>query len=157
MASNLLDELSAAVGPQLLSAASAQLGESQSSVSKGLLAALPLLLGALTEKAQDPSMLSRIMSLLTSRANSPDVLTNPNAILAGEPSATGMTELAGNLLSSVFGGQTGAVTQALSEYAGVRSTSASSLMTLASGLVTAALGERVRRQGLNGAGLLSLL
>jgi hypothetical protein len=64
-----------------------------------------------------------------------------------------MTELAGNLLSSVFGGQTGAVTQALSEYAGVRSTSASSLMTLASGLVTAALGERVRleRRRLRGA------
>jgi outer membrane protein OmpA-like peptidoglycan-associated protein len=157
MATNLVDALKGLMTPQLLGAVSSRLGEPESAVSKGLGAAFPLILSALAQKANDPGLLSQIMSLLTSPANTPDVLANPRSILTGEPSSSGMTELGSNLLATLFGTQADAATNALSEYAGVKSTSASSLMTLGATLITGLLGDHVRRDGLNGAGLASLL
>jgi outer membrane protein OmpA-like peptidoglycan-associated protein len=65
--------------------------------------------------------------------------------------------LGGRLLSSLFGGNTGGVANALSSYAGVKSSTASTLMNLAAPLVLAVLGKRVRSDGLNASSLASLL
>src|SRR5262249_16505032 len=46
---------------------------------------------------------------------------------------------------------------ALAGYAGVKNTSATSLMTVAATLITGFLGDRVKRDGLSGSGLASLL
>jgi outer membrane protein OmpA-like peptidoglycan-associated protein len=152
----MIDSLNGLVTPQLLGVASSRLGESESAVSKGLGAAFPMILAALMQKLNDPNLLSQLMSLLTGRANhTTEVLANPREALPGE--APGMTDVGGDLLSAVFGSQSGAVTSALGEYAGVKSSSASSLMTMGSTLVAGLLGDRVRRDHLSGAGLASLL
>src|SRR4030095_3179481 len=157
MAANLIDSLKGLLTPDLLTLISSRSGESESSVSKGLNAALPLIMGALLQKSNDESTMSQIMSLLTSRANTADVLANPKVLLGGDPSSTAHTDLGSSLLSTLFGSQLGSVTSALGEHAGLRSSSASSIMTLAASLITASLGDRVRREGLSSSGLMSLL
>jgi outer membrane protein OmpA-like peptidoglycan-associated protein len=157
MATNLIDALQGLMTPQLLGAASSRLGESQADISKGLGAALPLLLGGLMQRGNDSSLMSQIMGLLTSPTNNPNILTNPASAFPGEPSSSGVADLANKLLSMLFGSRLGATTSALAEYAGIKNSSASSLMTLASTLITALLGDRVRRDGLSAAGLAGLL
>src|SRR5262245_5454301 len=117
MATHLLDELKALVTPQLLSAASSRLGESEASVSKALFAAFPLILAALMPKLKDSTWISQIMSLFTGRANFADVLANPKGALVVETPNTPVTELGGNLLAGIFGNQSGAAARALGNYA----------------------------------------
>ena len=156
MAATVLDSLNGLVTPQLLGVASSRLGESESAVSKGLGAAFPMILAALMQKLNDPNLLSQLMNLLTGRANHPsEVLSDPREALPGE--APGMTEIGGDIVSTVFGPQSGAATSALGEYAGVKTSSASSLLTMGGTLIASLLGDRVNRDHLSGAGLASML
>jgi hypothetical protein len=131
--------------------------ESQTDISKGLGATLPLLLGGLMHRGNVSGLMSQIMGLLASPANNPNLLTNPASALSEGGSSSGVGDLANKLLSMLFGSRLGATSSALAEYAGVKNLSASSLMTLAGTSVTALLGDRVRRDGLSAAGLASLL
>ena len=156
MATTVLDSLNGLVTPQLVGAASMRLGESENAVSKGLGAAFPMILAALMQRLNDPNLLPQLMSLLTGRADHPEVLANPRNALPGEASEE-ITEVGGDLLSTAFGPQSREATSALGEYAGVKTPSASSLMTLGGALIAGLLSERVRRDHLSGAGLASLL
>ena len=156
MATTVLDSLNGLVTPQLVGAASMRLGESENAVSKGLGAAFPMILAALMQRLNDPNLLSQLMNLLTGRADHPEVLANPRNALPGEASEE-IAEVGGDLLSTAFGPQSREATSALGEYAGVKTPSASSLMTLGGALIAGLLSERVRRDHLSGAGLASLL
>ena len=68
-----------------------------------------------------------------------------------------MMGLGSKLLGSLFGGNLGSVANALASYAGVKSSTGTSLMNLAAPLVLAMLGRRVHSDGLNASSLASLL
>ena len=159
MAATLVDSLEGLVTPQLLATASSRLGEPESAVSKGLRAAIPLILGGLVQKRDDPTLMSQVMGLLKSRAATPDALANPASIVPapGEVPTSGVSELGSKLLTLVFDTRSGPTNSALAEYAGIKKSSASSLTTLAGAMVSGLLGERVRSDGLSVNGLAGLL
>lgn len=158
MAMNLIDAVKDYITPELLNLASSRMGETDTSVSRGLNAAIPLIMGALAQKSStDPGLMAQVMGLLTDRANTSDILGNLRGVLAGDPSTAPNTSLGSSLLSTIFGPQLGSVTSVLGEHAGVKSASASSIMTVAATMITALLGNTVRRDGLSASGLLSLL
>jgi outer membrane protein OmpA-like peptidoglycan-associated protein len=159
MAATLVDSLQGLVTPQLLATASSRLDEPESAVSKGLAAAIPLILGGLIQKKDDPTLMSQVMGLLRNRAASPDALANPASVVPapGELPTSGISELGSKLQALLFDTRTGPANSALAEYAGIKSTSASSLTTLAGAMVSGFLGDRVRRDGLNASGLVGLL
>jgi outer membrane protein OmpA-like peptidoglycan-associated protein len=68
-----------------------------------------------------------------------------------------MGSLASRFLSLALGGRTDAVTQAIARYAGVRESSASSLLSVAAPLVMGLLGDRAKRGGFGAQDLASLL
>ena len=157
MAMNLHDSLMNLMTPELMSAMAAGTGESEGAVSKGLTAGVPLVLAGLLQKSSDPGAMDQVMNLLSNRANNPDLLRNPKAMLSGDGASTAQKELGGSLLSALFGRDLGAVTTGLGQQAGVASTSASSIMTLVASLLAALLGNRMRTGGLNLSGLLAML
>ena len=57
--------------------------------------------------------------------------------------------LGSRLMSMLFGGNTSTVSNALSSFAGVKSSTASSLLNLAAPLVLSFLGRTVRKEGLD--------
>jgi len=157
MTTNLLDSCKGLLTPELLGAAASRLGESEGAVSKALGAACPLILSGLAQKSNDPGTMGQIINLLTNRANDPGVLSNPKSVLSSDPSTSPLTELGSNLLSLLFGKDVGSITAWLSEYAGLKRTSASSLLSFVTPLIMALLGDRVHREGLGASGLTSLL
>ena len=154
----ILDTLRSLVTPDLLAQASSAFGESQGNVSRGLGAAFPAILAALLSKSNDTGAMRQIMELLTDPSMDSNLLRNPGSLIgAGGLTKSPIVDLGARCLSALFGPQMGSVASSLATEAGVKPQTASSLLSLAAPLVLAALGDRVRRDGLNAAGLANLL
>jgi outer membrane protein OmpA-like peptidoglycan-associated protein len=156
MSASLLDSLTALITPELASRAASMLGESDSSIRKGLGGALPVILTGLASRAGDSGFAGSLFDLVRSPANDDNVLNDVGALL-GSGTSSPMMGLGGKLVSMLFGGNTTNLASALAGYAGVKSSTASTLLNLAAPLVLAVLGRRTRSDNLNASSLASLL
>lgn len=157
MPSSLLDSLSQLVTPDLLGQAASMLGENQGDISRGVTAALPMLLGGVASRATDTSFASSLFKLVTDSRNDLGAVGNIAQLLTPGSSNSAISALGGQLLGSLFGNNTSAVTSALAGYAGIKPQSASSLLSMAAPMVLGVLGKSVRGGGLNMSSLASLL
>lgn len=159
MSSELLSALTSLVTPDLVSKFASASGESTGNVSKALGAALPALLSGFAGKADDSAAFGNLFNMITSPANDASVLSNPASWLgdvAGGKS-TGVAGLAASALSGLFGGRTDGIANAIAQYAGVKSASARSLLSMATPVALAFLGDVVKKRILNANGLATLL
>ena len=158
MATSLLESLSTYLTPDLIDSIGSTLGESPGSVSKGMGAVLPALLGGVADKAKDPSALQQLFALVSDDANDGSVLRDSGGLLGTLTQNKGtLATLAASLLPFLFGARTDSISSAIANYAGIKSSSASSLVRLGAPLVLALLGDRVRKEGLGASALASLL
>jgi OmpA-OmpF porin, OOP family len=154
----ILDSVRSLVTPDLLAQAATALGESQGNVSRGIGAAAPAILAGLLAKSNDTGIMRQIMDLLGSASLDSNLLRNLGGMLSeGGTTRSPLADLAQRFLSALFGPQTGSVASAITNHAGLKPQSASSLLTLAAPLVMSVLGDTVKRDGLNAAGLARLL
>lgn len=156
MAASLLDSVTSLITPDLAGRAASMLGESDSSIRKGLGGALPVVLSGMASRAGDAGFSAALFDLVRAPANDDNAL-NDVAGLLGSGASSPMMGLGGRLLNLLFGGNTGSVANALSGYAGVKASTGSTLLNLAAPLVLAVLGRRTRSEGLTAASLASLL
>jgi outer membrane protein OmpA-like peptidoglycan-associated protein len=157
MASSLLESLGAYVTPDLIARLGSALGESPGSVSKGMGAVLPALLAGVADRSQDPSDFRQLFSLISDPSNDGSALRDPSGLVKALNGGGSLAGLGSRLLTLLFGGRTDAIAQAVAQYAGVSSSSASSLIRLGAPLVLGLLGDRVRREGLGANALAALL
>ncbi|HEU5153178.1 MAG TPA: DUF937 domain-containing protein, partial [Gemmatimonadales bacterium] len=122
----------------------------------GLGAAFPAILAGLVGKAGDSQAMRPLFDLISSPANDGSVIRDPRLALSTTPQSP-LGAAGSKLLSSLFGGQTSSIGDWISRFAGFRTGSGSSLLTMAAPLVLGLLGNRVRTGGLNPAGLGNLL
>lgn len=154
MSSTLLQTATGLLTPDLTARASSLLGEPESAVSKALSrGALPLLLAGLASKSQEVGSADRILGLLRDPAYDPRALQNAGNLLGEGGSISGMRQLGERLLALLFGGRLDSVTSALAEFAGIRPSSSSSLLRLTAPLLLGLLGDRAKRDGLDGSSL----
>jgi membrane-bound inhibitor of C-type lysozyme len=156
MATSLLDGLKSMVTPEFLSGAARNLGESEGAVATGLGAAFPAILAGIVAKAGDSQAMRPLFDLISSPANDGGVIRDPRLALTATPQSP-LGAAAGKLLSGVFGGQSSPIGDWISRFAGFRSGSGSTLLSMAAPLVLGLLGNRVRTGGLNPGGLGNLL
>ena len=156
MSSNLLDSLSGLITPEVVSAASRQLGDSEGAISKGLGASFSSILLGLLSKAGSPEALRPAFDLISNPANDPSVLDDPRQLLVASSSSP-IATLGGNFLGSIFGSRLSSITNAVGNTSGLRGSSAASMINLAAPLVMGVLGSRVRKGRLDPTGLSDLL
>jgi outer membrane protein OmpA-like peptidoglycan-associated protein len=157
MSSSLLDSLTGLITPDVVGRAASYFGESEGTVSKGLGAVLPLLLGGVATRASDQGFANTLFELVSSRANDDNVSGNLAALLSPSAATSPIGSLGGRLLSSLFGGNLGSVGSALANYSGGKPATGGSLLSLAAPLVLSVLGRAVRGGGLNASSLAGLL
>jgi membrane-bound inhibitor of C-type lysozyme len=156
MATSLLDGLKSMVTPEFLSGAARSLGESEGAVATGLGAAFPAVLAGLLAKAGDSQTMRPLFDLVSSPANDGSVIRDPRLALTATPQSP-LGAASNKLLAGVFGGQMSSIGDWISRFAGFRSGSGSTLLSMAAPLVLGLLGNRVRTGGLNPAGFGNLL
>jgi outer membrane protein OmpA-like peptidoglycan-associated protein len=157
MSSTLLQNATGLLTPELVSRVSSILGETEGATSKGLSrGAIPLLLAGLANKSQEVGSADKILALLRDPAYDPRAIQNAGSLLGEGGGVAGLRQLGERLISLLFGGRTDGLANALGEFAGIRSASASSLLRLAAPMVLGLLGDRVKRDNLDAPGLARL-
>ncbi len=148
----ILDAARELVTPALLSRMSAQTGDSEAALTKGLGAVIPLLFASVANKSNDPTFMSQVANIASDVARDTNVPTHiPQAV--GGLSGIDTTTPIGGWLSRLFGGNLSEVVDGITRYAGVSRGTSASLLSMAAPLVLGYLGRMVRRDGLNADGL----
>ncbi len=148
MATSMLAGVEEFLTPSFLSRVSNQTGESEAAVSKGFTAVVPTVLASIAERSGDTGFMSRLVSLATNTASEGDFLSR--APKPGQETVIDSSGGTGGWLSGLWsGGGTSAITDAVSRYAGVRASSASSLLSMAGPLVLGYLGRLMRSDNLD--------
>lgn len=146
---SLLETLKSLVTPELLSKASGLLGDSEGALGKGLAAALPtMVLGAGSQAADSPG-LAKAFDLLKGHDAGSDPVASSGNMADGNPIS--------EFLQSILGDKADAITSLIGNFSGVKGASAGGLMAIASGLLMNFLGGKVKTDGLNPAGLVSMV
>ncbi len=156
MSSSLIDGLLSLATPQIMGALSSRLGESESAVQKGLQGGLASILGALSGKAEDGDFLKMIFNMITGPGASASLLSSLGSVASGSASSA-VTDLGSKFLSLVLGSQQSTVASAIGSSSGLKSSSATSILSMAAPMVMGLLGQRAAEGNLNAASLGSLL
>lgn len=166
---NLIDLAKGYLTSAAVGRLSSVLGEDQSNTQKALDGSLPAVLGGLIQRSNDTNGTDSLLDLIRSNAGtvpttgtaastSGNWLENIGDLFDGNPNNNNnLMSMGTGLLSSIFGNNTSGIANAISSYGGVKSSSASSILGLAASVLMSVLSRRVQSDGLNGAGLSSLL
>jgi OOP family OmpA-OmpF porin len=153
MAESLFASLLHSVDHSSIAQLATSLGESEQSISRGLESSIAASLGAITNKADDPSSMRHILSLLPVGAES--TWTKIAAGLA-TPGSTWISNCK-QIVSAIFGPVESAVEKSLASESGVGAGTAKMLLAMAGPMVLAFLNRKVMTDGLRMEDLGSLL
>lgn len=152
---NIIDDLKGMVTSEIVSRAAGMLGESEGGINKTIGALIPTLLGGLLNKSSDTSAFSGIFNMLSDNRNI-GFLDNIGGLLGGGNLAQNdPKDVAGNLVGQLFGNKVGGILDLVSNYAGVKKSSTSSLLGLVGPVIMGYLGRKIKNEGLNMTGLTS--
>lgn len=158
MPASLIDSVSRVLSPELVGRAANAIGESPVSTGKAVGAAVPAILGGVVRGAADDSIMAQVFNAVKSPTNDGAVLRDPDSILGVATGRTaGIKDLSYEFLTTVFGVRLRSVGDAIASYAGVRNSSAGSILSMVAPLVLAALGDRVKRDNLDLSGFTRLV
>lgn len=155
MASNLVNEIIRMASPAILDKLSQVLGIKSDVAQKGLLAAIPAVIGMLVNKSGTPTGARDIFSSLTNA--SPDVGSGLVKSLTGA-GASAFAQGGSGMLGSLFGDSTASVvSNVVGKFAGLDAKSSSGLMGVATQMIMGGLAKEKASGGLDASGLASLL
>jgi outer membrane protein OmpA-like peptidoglycan-associated protein/uncharacterized membrane protein YeaQ/YmgE (transglycosylase-associated protein family) len=154
---NLTEVASHALTPDVVHKLSSAVGENQSNTRKALEAMIPTILAGAASQASTSSGATRLFDMAKeSVEGGTDLVSN----LAGHLSGAGIENIARTgqgVLTALFGDKLSNLLNWLGRFAGISSSSAASLMSVASNLVMNVLGKQIQQHGLSVSGLGSML
>ena len=163
MSQNLLELVQNYFTGDTVRQTSTALGESESSVGTALRSVVPIALGGLFARSQQPGGAASLFGM-AQQAHSSGILNNLGSLLGGTTANSAAPATDGGLLnqgaellrSALGGGYTPAV-EGVSQQAGVRSSTVSSLLSMAVPVVLGLLGRHAATNNLDANGLGSYL
>jgi OmpA-OmpF porin, OOP family len=150
---NLLDSCS-------INEVAGRLGEPGQAVSRGLESSTASLISSLAGRSSDPHSMSQIFDLVAHAPSDVNVSNLASAVTgSGEASAStsSLLDSGKNFLSLAFGANKSSILDAIGRSAGLRSSSATSLVSIVAPLLMTALGRLVRSDRLTQGQLGSVL
>ncbi|MFK7935957.1 MAG: DUF937 domain-containing protein [Saprospiraceae bacterium] len=159
MVDNLLKELQDGLGSQLIKQASSYLGEGEAQTGAALSGILPTILGGLAKTASSGNGAASIFDMLTKNNMDGSLLNNIGSMFSDSNQSSSMMDMGGSLLKMVLGGgsQQSTIIDMITNFSGMKKSSAGSLMSMAAPILMSIIGKKVKGNGLNIAGLASLL
>jgi outer membrane protein OmpA-like peptidoglycan-associated protein len=154
MSFNILDAVKGHLTPDLISKAGSFLGESESGIGKAISGILPSMLGGVISKASSGTTGADDVFNMAKESHSSGLLGGLGNIFGD---GGGLLGKGAGLLKSIFGDKMGSIADTIAGFAGIKSSSANSLMSLAAPVALGTLGKHASETGLNAGGLMNLL
>jgi outer membrane protein OmpA-like peptidoglycan-associated protein len=148
---NLIDSVKGLLGNDFISKASNMLGEEESKVQNAMAGIVPSVLTGILNKAGSGEA-TPMLRLTKETANS-GILSSIGNFLA----STGLLARGADLLNSLFGDRVTDVANVISSFSGVRSTSATALMSVAAPAALGVIGQRADATNMNTTTFLAVL
>lgn len=153
MSFNILDAVKGFLTPDLIGKAANYLGESNESVGKAFGGLVPSALLGITSKAESGG--GDMVLDLARKAMDSGILGNlANTFSTG---GGGIPDSSPGLLHGIFGDKVGGIANAIAQFAGIKGSSAASLLGSVLPLALGLLGKHAGENNLSGSGLLSML
>ena len=147
---SMLAELREMVSPELIAAITRQTHESDVAVTKATNAAIPAFAATFAYRSDEPGFMNECVNLATGAVVDSDPLATAMR-LASSPSAINTPTPGG--LATLFGRNLVSVTNSLARYAGIRESTASSMLTTFAPIVLGYFGRLIRRHNLTATAL----
>jgi len=149
----MLDSLRELASPAILSILTRQTNESESAVARAFSAAVPAMGATIANRCDDQGFMKELTDLATRTAADPDPLKMITRIASAGGTGIDTTTPTGGFLSSLFGQNLSGMVDSLSNYAGIRGSSAASILSACAPLVLGYIGRMMRSDNLTTAGL----
>ena len=153
---NLIELVGQQITPDVLSQLAGVAGESQGATQSAVNAAVPSLLGSMLSSGATPAGAGQLLEMLTSQPSSDDLVGNLAGMLGGQDSNQAMMQMGSSMLSGLMGDQSSGIFDLISNVAGIKKGSASSIMTLLAPVVMGMVKKQLTGQGGGGLNLGSL-
>lgn len=154
---NVLDLLKNNLSPQLLSDVASATGESSSNISTALGGIFPMLLGGVLMKSSDPNALGNIFTMLKSIPGLDSIMANPTNLLGMLTGDSELTKIGTQFLNTILGDKSQAAVSLLTNFAGIKVSSANALLSVAAPMVMGFLSKKITENGLSPTSFLSFL
>jgi outer membrane protein OmpA-like peptidoglycan-associated protein len=151
----LSESLLGTITPNVIASASKYFGESSTSTERGLTVAMSSVLAATSKLATSDG--AELADLVKAHPVDGGTLGNLAALFSPGASGSSITGVGQQLVGTLFGPRTTAVTSAIESLAGIKNSSASSMLTMAAPIVMGFLARHQATQGLTAKGLASQL
>ena len=146
MSINLLDLFKDQVTVALAQQASNYLGESESSISKALGGIMPTLLGGAIEKASSGNGANSLVNLID--GFDLDSIGDIAGIFGGgQNNVDGLQKSGGGIIEMLLGNKSNGIVDLLAGWAGLKSSSTSSLLKMAAPFLIGLIGKQVKGKG----------
>ncbi len=155
----ILDLLGPALSGGTLQNLSQSIGADDQTTQRAMMAALPIILGAMNRNADDPQGAQSLAGALE-RDHDGSLLDHLSGFLTGGGTAPGVNPKAVDgqgILGHILGGQRGQVEQGVAKATGLDSGQVTKLLVTLAPLVMAYLGRQKRQRNLDAGGLSDLL
>lgn len=154
MALNIIDTVKQYFNSDILSKAGSFLGENENSVSKAMSGIIPVVFSGLISKASTPGSpgTNEVLSLAKDSYSS-GVLNN----LGNNFSGGGLLDKGIGLVQSLFGDRLNGIISSIASFAGIKTSSASSLFNMAAPVALASTGKYAIENNLDSSGFASFL
>jgi OmpA-OmpF porin, OOP family len=157
MSVNLLDLLKGQLGGDMLSKAATLLGEDHGSTQKAMSAVLPAILGGVANQGSTTSGAANLMNMLSNGGHDGSIFSNLSGLLGGGSATQGLIGAGGNIIKGLFGDRVGGIVDFIASHAGIKSSSATSMLGMAAPMVMGMLGKHTSENGTTANGLMDLL
>ena len=149
---SMLENIQSLLTPEILSRVTGQTGESESAVMKGFGAVVPTIVGTIANRVGDRGFMNDVADLATSTAADPNAIGSAAGMAFSTTGEGTMTDT-DNWLSGLFGRNLSGLADSVARYAGIRGSSAATLLSVGAPLVLTYLGRRLRRHNFDAAEL----
>lgn len=153
MSTSLLETTRQYLTPEVIDRLATFTGESPAATTKALGGAAPAILAGMLNSTQDANGLTQLVNLFQQGKFDGSMLNNLPAAYSGS-SMDGLMKMGGPLLGSLLGARAASLTELIANHAGVKKSSAMSLLSAAAPLVMSVMGRQLMSRGGISAGAL---
>ena len=154
---NLFGELKELLVGEVANKAAAIIGEKEDKVKTAIEGLIPTVVGGLMKRATNETGATTLMNMVKKGKHDGTIIEQLDSLLKNKESFTTFTEKGNNVVSMLLPDKKSSIATMISQFAGVRNSSATSLLAMVAPLVMDKLGKLVHTQGLDKIGLANTL